>query len=111
MNLCVTHIKNRQDMATGGYIIQISLVDESGTNYRAEIPENLPLYKEWYLVVMGAHMASRMGSSLWLVDVKLKPGTVEVDTAIQPVMEIHDQNSVFVPKRFKTRVINRRDLE
>lgn len=111
MNLKLTHIKERHIEGRQSYLF--SFVDEERRHYRAELSEldDKEIYSRWYNVILGFSTATRHRNDLWLIDVVLKSGTVEIDILKPFRIEIHGQGMAFLPKHKPYRENHRKDTE
>lgn len=79
MNLHLLEFYDRPDKALGGKIMVFQFEDEDKRIYRAEIPEGSFFYNKWYSLGLGLRTVTKQNDELWLSNVSIKPGTVEVE--------------------------------
>ena len=95
MNLRLVESYERPDMAMGGKILVFLAENKEGRVHRLEVIENSPRYKDGYNLKLCHVSAEKDHKDIFLIDVEVKPGTVEIDPLKPFQIEIREKGIAF----------------
>lgn len=96
INLRVDEYKERFD--ENGKILLFWFEDEEGRTYRAIIPEKSEFFKVWHILATALTFTFQNKQDLWLMDAKVKTGTVELEHDQKFKYDVRDRGFTFLPK-------------